>query len=57
MLGGGDQDALLHQACGVADAGDVAAYRLDLKAVEVNAAEDNAGVRRSRENSQLDRRT
>ena len=48
VLGGGKQHALFHQAGGVADAGDVAAMSLDFKIVEIDAAEDDAGVRRRR---------
>lgn len=44
MLGGGEQDALLHEAGGVADASDVVAVGLDGEIVEVDAAEDNSGV-------------
>ena len=47
MLGGGEQDALLHEAGGVADAGDVVAVRFDWEIVEVDAAKDYAGIRGS----------
>jgi len=47
MLGGGKEDALLHQAGGVADASDVVAVGFDGEIVEVDAAKDDAGVRRS----------
>ena len=45
VLGGRDEHALFHQAGGVADLGDIAADGLDLEAVEVGAAEDDAGSR------------
>ena len=45
MLGGGEKDALLHEAGGIADAGDVVAVGLDGEIVEVDAAEDYAGIR------------
>jgi hypothetical protein len=38
------QDALLHQAGGVADAGDVPAAGFDRKVVKIGAAKDDAGV-------------
>lgn len=44
MLGGGEQDALLHEAGGVADAGDVVAVSFDWEIVEIHAAENDAGV-------------
>jgi hypothetical protein len=44
MLGGGEQDALFHEASGVTDPGDVVAVSFDGKVVEVYAAEDDAGV-------------
>ena len=44
MLGGGDEDALAHEAGGVADFGDVAAVGGDFEVVEVGAAEDDAGA-------------
>lgn len=53
MLGGGEQDALLHKAGGVADASNVVAVGFDGKIVEVNAAENDTGVRRSREKPEL----
>ena len=48
VLGGGDEDALTHEAGGVADFGDVAAGGVDFKVVEVGAAEDDAGTGGSR---------
>jgi len=53
MLGGGEQDALLHEAGGVADARDVVAVGFDRKIVEIHAAENDAGVRRSREEPEV----
>ena len=47
MFGGGEQDALLHEAGGIADAGDVVAVGLDGEIVEVDATEDYAGIGRS----------
>lgn len=44
VLGGGEQDALLHEAGGVADASDVVAVGFDGKVVEIDAAENDAGV-------------
>ena len=43
MLGGGDENALAHEAGGVTDFGDVAADGGDFEVVEVGAAEDHAG--------------
>jgi hypothetical protein len=42
---GGDEDALTHEAGGVADLGDVAADGGDFESVEIGAAEDHAGAR------------
>ena len=47
VLGGGEEDALLHEAGGVADAGDVVAVGFDWEIVEVDAAENDASVWRS----------
>ena len=44
VLGGGDEDALAHEAGGVGDLGDVAAGGGDFEVVEVGAAEDDAGA-------------
>ena len=44
MLGGGDEDALTHEAGGVADFGDVAAGGGNFESVEIGAAEDDAGT-------------
>jgi hypothetical protein len=53
VLGGGEQDALLHEAGGVADAGDVVAVRFDWEIVEVDAAKDYAGIRGSGEKTEV----
>ena len=42
MFGGGDQDALAHQACGVADFGHVAPGGRNLEVVEIGAPKDDA---------------
>src|SRR5258708_38925833 len=44
MLGGGEQNALFHEARGVADASDVVPLRFDREIVKVNAAEHDARV-------------
>ena len=44
VLGGGDEDALAHEAGGVADLGDVAAGGGDFEVVEVGPAEENAAA-------------
>jgi len=44
VFGGGDEDALAHEAGGVADTGDVTEAGGDLEAFEVGAAEDDAGA-------------
>jgi len=49
VLGGGEQDALLHEAGGVADASDVVAVGFDRKIVQIHAAENDAGIRGSGE--------
>ena len=48
MFGGGEQDALFHQAGGVADPRHVAPVGLDLKIVQIHAAKDDARARRRR---------
>jgi hypothetical protein len=53
VFGGGEQDALLHEAGGVADASDVVAVGFDREVVEVDAAEDDAGVRGSGEKTKV----
>jgi hypothetical protein len=47
MLGGGEQNALLHEAGGVADAGNVMAVGFDGEIVEVDAAKNDPGIRGS----------
>ena len=49
MLGGGEQDALLHEAGGITDASHIVAVGFDWEIVEVDAAKDDAGVRGSGE--------
>src|SRR5215469_5874113 len=44
MLGGGQQHSLLHQAGGVADSSNVLTLGLDREVVEINAAENDAGL-------------
>lgn len=53
VLGGGEKDALLHEAGGVTDAGDVVAVSFNGEIVEVDAAEDDAGVWRRGLKAQL----
>ena len=53
VFGGGEKDALPHQAGGVTDARDVLAVRLDRKVVEVNAAKHDTGVWRSGEEAEV----
>src|SRR6266550_2000718 len=53
MLRGGNQHAFFHQACGVTHARHVATDSLNLKVIEVGAAEDNSSACRSRQNPQL----
>ena len=54
VLGGRDQDALFHQAGGVADAGDVAAAGFDGEAIEIGAMEDDARAGGSGQDSEVD---
>src|SRR5579862_8044115 len=56
VLGSGDEYALLHQASGVADPGHVAADGLDFNAMEIGAAEDDAGARGRGQDAHGDRR-
>jgi len=58
MLGRRQQNALLHQAGGVADARHIADMRFNFKIVEVNTAEDDAriGWRRNETHAAADRR-
>jgi hypothetical protein len=53
VLGGGKKDALLHEAGGVADASNVVAVGFNGEVVEVNAAKNDAGVRRRRLKTKL----
>ena len=46
MLGGGEQDALLHQASRITDAGDVFPARLNDKIVQVRAPKNDTGIGR-----------
>ena len=55
MFGGGDKNALAHQAGGVADLGHVAADGWNLKVVEVGAAEDDARSGRGGQQTHGDR--
>jgi hypothetical protein len=48
VFGGGEQNALLHKAGGVADAGDIVAVSFDGEIVEVNSTENDPAVRGSR---------
>jgi len=57
MFGGRNQYAFFHQAGRVADAGNILANCLNFKTVKVNAAEDNARVRRRGQDAQFDRRS
>jgi hypothetical protein len=54
MFGGGDQDALAHQAGGVADARHVAPEGGDGKIVEVGPEKNDAGGGRRRKNADRD---
>src|SRR6266849_448788 len=47
MLGGGEQNALLHEAGGITDASDVVPLRFDWEIIQVNAAKHDACFRRS----------
>ena len=53
MFGGGEQDTLLHEAGGIADASDVVAMGFDREVVKINAAENNAGIRGSGEETEV----
>ena len=52
MLGGLNQDALAHEAGGVADPGHVATGGGNLKVVQIGAAEDDARAGRSGQQAQ-----
>jgi hypothetical protein len=47
VLGGGEEDALLHEAGGVTNASDVVAVGFYREIVQIQAAENDASVRRS----------
>ena len=51
MFGGGNQHALFHQAGGIADAGDVAADRLNLESIKIGAAENDSSAGRRRQDA------
>ena len=51
MFGGGDQHALAHEACRVADLRDISASSGNLKVVEVSAPKDDSGAGWCREES------
>jgi hypothetical protein len=57
MLRGGYQDALLHQAGGIADAGYVAAVGLNLEAFQIGPAKHYSRAGRGGKYLQTDRRT
>jgi hypothetical protein len=42
MLGGGEQNALFHEARGITDASDVAPLGFNREVIQVDAAEDDA---------------
>ena len=53
VLHGREQHALFHQAGGIAHARDVAHVRFDFEIVQVHPAEDDPGIRRSRNQPQV----
>jgi len=53
VFGGGEQDTLLHEAGGIANASDVVAMGFDGEVVKINAAEDDAGIRGSGEETKV----
>ena len=55
MLSRGNEHAFFHEACGVADPGDVPANRFDLEAVEIYAPEYDSRSRRRGQDSKLNR--
>ena len=57
MFGGGDEDALPHQAGCIADLGDVTAIRRYLEVVEVRAAKHNSRPCRGRQQPHSNRCT
>ena len=54
MFRRGDEDALLHQAGGVADFGDVTADGLNLKTIKIGTAKNNTGARGRRNDVKSD---
>jgi hypothetical protein len=53
MFRGGEQDALLHKPGGIADTRNILAVGFNGEIVEVDAAEDDSGVRRSGQQAEL----
>ena len=53
VLGGGEQDALLHQAGGIAHASDIVAMGFDGKVLEIHAAENDARIGGSGKEAQV----
>jgi hypothetical protein len=53
VFGGGEQDALLHKAGGIADTGNIVAVGFDWEIIEINAAEDDAGIRWSGQQTEV----
>src|SRR5437868_13754732 len=53
MFGGGDQNALSHEAGGIADARHIAPIRRDVKIIEVRSDENDAGRDRGGLNADL----
>ncbi len=49
MFGGREQNTLLHQAGGIADACDVVPFGLNRKIVEVHPTKNDPGIRRRRD--------
>src|SRR5438093_12774183 len=55
VLSGGNQDAFFHQARGIADSGNVAAYCFHLETIEIDASEDYTRPTRRRQYPPLKR--
>jgi hypothetical protein len=53
VLGGGEEDTLLHEARGITDASHVVAVGFDREIVKIHPAENDAGVRRSGEEPEV----
>jgi hypothetical protein len=53
VLGGGEQDALLHEAGGVTYASDVVAVGLNGEIVKINSAENDTSIRRRGEETKV----